>query len=65
MKLCIEGRDVRSTRGLNDLFSGVYLHNYPILAKLFLNENNLFRTLDDEVATGIQRAFGHPRQHGL
>ena len=57
--------DIRSTGSLNHTLDGISLNNDAILAQLLLNKDDLFRALDHEIPTRIERTFAHMSQLGL
>lgn len=49
----------RCAGSLDDALDVISFDDDPILAQLFLDENDLFRAFDDKITTGIERTFGH------
>lgn len=47
--------------GLDKSFA-IHVHNDTVLGHLFLDENDLFDSLDDKISTRVQGALVHPGQ---
>lgn len=50
---------------MNEALLRVRFDDDSILRELLLDENDLLRSLDDKVASGVERAFGHLRELGI
>ena len=53
------GRYSRGTGSLNDALDRIRFDDDPVLAQLFLDEDDLFRAFDDKVTAGIEGTFSH------
>lgn len=49
----------RSAGRLDNTLDVIRFNDNPVLAQLLLDEDDLFRTLDDKVTTRIEGALGH------
>lgn len=49
--------NIPGNRGLDDIFLWVGFDNNSVLAQLFLYKDDLFRSVDNKVTTGIKRTF--------